>query len=274
MGIFMEHKKGYAIVTGASAGIGADIAEQLADRGYNLLLVARRGDRLRQLATQLRDKHSVKTDILAVDLSEPAAVAAIKKHCTDSNYTVDVLVCNAGYSIAKLFHNTSEAEEEAFIRVLSTSVIMLCKRFIPDFIEQKHGHIMIVSSLAGFAPPATGWGALYGPIKTFMNSVSAAFNANYNSSGITSTAVCPGFTRTEFHQASGLQEAMDKIPNFMKQDSKQVAKGAVDAMLKRKHIWLPGKINNLIRFLCWLLPMPLILAIAHKLTGGRYERQD
>ena len=107
-----------------------------------------------------------------------------------------------------------------------------------------------------------------------MNRVSDAFNANYRHQGIRSIAVCPGFTRTEFHQASGLQAAMDNIPNFMKKDSKQVATGAVNAMFAGKSTWLPGKLNNLIRFLCWLLPMPLVLSIAHQITGGRYERND
>ena len=89
---------------------------------------------------------------------------------------------------------------------------------------------MNVSSLAAFAPPATGWGAMYGPIKTFINRFGDTININYNSKGITATNVCPGFTVTEFHTASGMQDAMDKVPAIMKHDSKYVAKGAVKAL--------------------------------------------
>lgn len=270
----MEQRSDYALITGASAGIGANIARELAAKGYNLILVARRESQLQQLANELQQKYAIDAVVLVKDLAIQNSVSEIKSFCEQHHYDVAVLVCNAGYSIAKLFQNTPEAEEEAFIRVLATSVIMLSKRFIPDMLARGKGNIMIVSSLAAFAPPSTGWGAMYGPVKTFMNSVSESFNANYKTQGVTATAVCPGFTPTEFHSASGLQQAMDKIPNFMKKDSVTVAKGAVNAMLNGKAVWIPGKLNNFIRFLCWLLPMPLIMAIAHKLTGGRYERTD
>ncbi len=264
----------YAVVTGASAGIGADIAKELAQKHFNLVLIARREDKLQQLADSLSQQFGIDVKVLSKDLSIPASVSEIFDYCEEQNLDVSTLVCNAGYSIPKLFHNTPEAEEEAFIRVLSTSVIMLCKRFLPRFINRGGGNVMIVSSLAAFAPPSTGWGGLYGPLKTFMNGFSDSLNANYKQQGITSTAVCPGFTVTEFHTASGLQESMDKIPNFMKKDSVTVAKGAVRAMLAGKSVWLPGKLNNTLRFLCWLLPMGIVMRIANKLTGGRYERQD
>ena len=179
----------YAVVTGASAGIGADIAKELAQKHFNLVLIARREDKLRQLANSLSQHFGIDARVLSKDLSIPASVGEICDYCEEQNLDVSTLVCNAGYSIPKLFHNTPEAEEEAFIRVLSTSVIMLCKRFLPAFKPwwwQDHDRLV-----TKFAPPSTGWGGLYGPLKTFMNGFSDSLNANYKQQGITSTAVCP-----------------------------------------------------------------------------------
>ena len=150
-------------------------------------------------------------------------------------------------------------------------VIALTKRFIPGMLQQKSGKIMLVSSLAAFAPPATGWGALYGPVKTFVNRFGDALNLNYRSQGITATNVCPGFTVTEFHTASGMQDAMDEVPSFMKKDSKTVAKGAVDAMMKGKSVWVPGALNKILAFLCNTLPTSLVIKMSSSLAGRRYE---
>ena len=166
---------------------------------------------------------------------------------------MEILVNNAGYSINKKFHETPEEEEEKFLRVLGISVIALTKKFIPAMLEQQYGKIMIVSSLASFAPPSSGWGALYGPVKTFVNRFGDAININYRSKGITSTNVCPGFTVTEFHTASGMQDAMDKVPAFMKKDSQSVAVGAVKAMMQGNSVWVPGLLNKLLAFICNVL---------------------
>ena len=263
--------KNYALVTGGTAGIGLDIAHELASRGHNILLTARREDRLKDIAQQLMSDYGVHADYIAADLSEPEAPGIIFNFCDSRQYTVNILVNNAGYSINKKFHETGEDEEEKFLRVLGTSVVALTKRFIPVMLSQQSGKIMLVSSLAAFAPPATGWGALYGPVKTFVNRFGDALNLNYRSQGITSTNVCPGFTVTEFHTASGMQDAMDQVPSFMKKDSKTVAKGAVDAMMKGKSVWVPGLLNKTIAFLCNNLPTSLVIKMSSSLAGGRYE---
>jgi short-subunit dehydrogenase len=164
-----------------------------------------------------------------------------------------------------------EDEEEKFLRVLGIAVVALTKKFIPSMIEHKYGKIMMVSSLASFAPPSSGWGALYGPVKTFVNRFGDAININYRSQGISATNVCPGFTVTEFHTASGMQDAMDKVPAFMKKDSETVAIGAVQAMLKGKSVWVPGALNKLLAFLCNILPTSIVIKMSSSLAGGRYE---
>ena len=263
--------KNYALITGSTAGIGLDIARELASRGHNILLTARREDRLKEIAQQLIQDYDVHADYVAADLGDVGAPEKIFNFCASSNYSVTILVNNAGYSINKKFHETGEEEEEKFLRVLGIGVIALTKRFIPEMLKQRSGKIMLVSSLAAFAPPATGWGALYGPVKTFINRFGDALNLNYRSHGITATNVCPGFTVTEFHTASGMQDAMDEVPSFMKKDSKTVAKGAVDAMMKGKSVWVPGILNKLIAFLCNMLPTSLVIRMSSSLAGGRYE---
>ena len=261
----------YALVTGATAGIGLDIAKELASQGKNIILTARRGDRLREISILLKDEFKVECDYVVADLAQFSAPDKIYNFCLENNYIVEILVNNAGYSINKKFHETSEDEEEKFLRVLGIAVIALTKKFIPSMLEHKHGKIMMVSSLASFAPPSSGWGALYGPVKTFVNRFGDAININYHSQGITATNVCPGFTVTEFHTASGMQDAMDKVPAFMKKDSKTVAIGAVQALMKGRSVWVPGILNKLLAFLCNILPTSIVIKMSSSLAGGRYE---
>ena len=263
--------KSYAIVTGATAGIGLDIAKELAKNGHNIILTARREDRLKDISAQLIKDFNIHCDHVAADLSDINAPETIYRFCLDRQYSVEILVNNAGYSINKKFHETTENEEEKFLRVLGISVIALTKKFIPAMIDQQYGKIMIVSSLASFAPPSSGWGALYGPVKTFVNRFGDAININYRSKGITSTNVCPGFTVTEFHTASGMQDAMDKVPAFMKKDSQSVAVGAVNAMMQGKSVWVPGLLNKFLAFICNVLPASLVIRMSSNLAGGRYE---
>ena len=207
-------KNSYALITGASSGIGLEIAKNLAERGYNLVLTARRRDLLESLANEITSKTDVKVDFISKDLSKKDAPKQIFEFCESKNYQIDFLVNNAGYGIKTSFHETDVEVEEDFIRVLGTSVIMLTKLFLQKMLKNGTGKIMIVSSVASFAAPSAIQ-PLYGPIKTFMNRFSDSININYNHKGITSTAVCPGFTVTGFHTASGVQEEMDRVPKFM-----------------------------------------------------------
>ena len=158
----------FALITGASSGIGLEIAKNLAARGYNLILTARRTELLEALADEITNKHDVTVDYISCDLSKYDAPKEIFEFCESKNYHVDFLVNNAGYGIKTSFHETSIEIEEDFIRVLGTSVIMLTKLFIPKMLANENGKIMIVSSVAAFAAPSAIQ-PLYGPIKTFMN---------------------------------------------------------------------------------------------------------
>ena len=163
---------------------------------------------------------------------------------------LEVLINNAGYGIADQFHETSVEVEEKFIIPFWNFCITLTKLFIGDMLKRGTGQIMIVSSVTAFAPPSTIQ-VLYGPIKTFMNRFSDAINVNYKPhKGISSTALCPGYTVTEFHTASGTQEQMDKVPGFLKLDARRVAREGIDAMLQGKACVF---LENVIDFLVFMM---------------------
>lgn len=264
-------KKSYALITGASSGIGSEIATTLAKKGFNIILTARREERLIALSKELQDNHGVHVDYVTGDLASPQTPQEIYNFCKEKNYEVEILVNNAGYGLPKQFHETSMEDEEKNIRVLSTSVIALSKIFIPDMLEKKSGKIMIISSVASFAPPSTIQ-VLYGPLKTFMNRFSDALNVNYKHKGISSTAVCPGYVVTEFHSSSGVQDAMDKVPAFMKLNAKDVAAEAVEATLNSKSYCVPSKRYKVLVFLIKYASF-LMRLLSNTLSGGRYAKK-
>ena len=261
----------YALVTGASSGIGLEVSKNLASKGYNLVLTARRTDLLNDLANDIENQYGVNVDVISKDLSLYDSPKEIYEFCESKNYNINLLVNNAGYGIKTAFHNTSVEDEENFIRVLGTSVIMLTKLFLPTMIENGDGNIMIVSSVASFAAPSAIQ-PLYGPIKTFMNRFSDSININYKHKGITSTSVCPGFTVTGFHTASGVQEQMDRVPKFMVFSAERIAKEAVDATLAGKSLCVPTKTYKFLVFMLKNIPQSILRLIGTALAPGRYDR--
>jgi short-subunit dehydrogenase len=211
-------------------------------------------------------------DCIPADLSFRDSPEKIYKFCESKGYSIEILVNNAGYAIPDPFHLSSIDVEEKFLRVLSTSVIALTKLFLKDMIKNKKGKIMIISSVAAFAPPSTIQ-FLYGPVKTFMNRFSEGINISYNQIGITSTAVCPGYTITNFHSSSGIQYEMDRVPKFLKKDSKRIAEIAVNATLNGKRVCIPTKTYKVIVFLLNIIPKSLFSAVNHYFSPGRYDKK-
>ena len=215
---------------------------------------------------------TINVEVCPADLADPQAPTNIYDYCKSRNLNVDILINNAGYALPRQFHKTPMQDEEDCLRVLGISVIALTKVFLSDMLEQGHGKIMIVSSVAAFAPPSTIQ-VLYGPVKTFMNRFSDSININYSQDGITSTALCPGFTVTEFHTSSGVQEEMDRVPSFMKFPAQRIAKEGVDAMFAGKGVCVPTKTYKFLVFLLKILPSSSLSLIGRKLAPGRYNEK-
>ncbi|MFL2698429.1 MAG: SDR family NAD(P)-dependent oxidoreductase [Gammaproteobacteria bacterium] len=265
-------KNKYTLITGASSGIGLEIAACMAEKGHNLILTARRENILVKASKDISEIHKVKVDYIAADLSDIDAPEIIFNYCEENDYEVDVLVNNAGYGIPTSFHETSMEEEEKFIRVLGISVIAMTKIFLSGMVERGYGRIMIVSSVAAFSPPSSIQ-PLYGPIKTFMNRFSDGINLNYNHKGITSTAVCPGFTVTGFHTASGVQDEMDRVPSFMKLSATRVASEGVEATLSGKPLCIPSKTYKTLVFILKYVPESILTLLGKGLAPGRYDKK-
>ena len=262
-------KNSYALVTGATSGIGLEISKDLAKRGYDLILVARTKDKLVSLSSELASEYNIDCDFFSSDLTLINSPNEIYEYTSQKKYNVNILINNAGYALPNAFHENSLEDEEKCLRVLGTSVIALTKKYINDMISNGGGKIMIVSSVAAYAP-ASSLQSLYGPVKTFMNRFSESLNF-YNKYGITSTAVCPGYTVTNFHTASGVQAEMDSVPRFLKKSAKRIAEEGVDAMLKGKKISVPTKTWKVIVFLLKIIPDSIFRLLSGLLAPGRYD---
>ena len=260
-----------ALITGPTAGIGKSIAYQLAEKGYDLFLVARREERLQDLKSDIENKFQVRVHYLKSDLASPDAPQEIYDYGKSMNLDISTLILNAGYQINTKLEEATLQEEEDCLRVLGLSVIMQSKLYIKDLMSRGGGHIMVVSSMAGFSPPSTEFAILYGPVKTFMNRFVEALNGAYNKNNIYSTALCPGFTVTEFHTMSGTQDRMDKVPSFMKLSADQVAQEGIDGMFKNKEIVIPGNLNRFLISVLRFFPTGAIKWIGNKIAGGRYK---
>ena len=262
-------KNSYALVTGATSGIGLEISKDLARRGFDLILVARTTEKLVKISNELTQEYNIKCDYFSSDLTLIDSPNQIYQFTNQKKYNVDILVNNAGYALSSAFHKNSMEEEEKCLRVLGTSVIALTKNYINDMISNGGGKIMIVSSVAAFAP-ASSLQSLYGPVKTFMNRFSESLSF-YNKYGITSTAVCPGYTVTNFHTASGVQAEMDSVPGFLKKSAKRIAEEGVDAMFKGKRISVPTKTWKVIVLLLKIIPHSVFRLVSGLLAPGRYD---
>ncbi|MFT5889071.1 MAG: short-subunit dehydrogenase [Zhongshania sp.] len=239
----MQSPSHTALITGASAGIGATFARQLAAQGYNLLLVARRADRLHALAQELSEAHGVRCETIAADLSDSAAPRAVMAYANELGLNIDLLVNNAGLSGNKKFVATPWVELAGEIQLMMTAVTELAHLVAPAMIERKWGRIINVSSLAAFAPP--GESLLYSAIKSYVLIMSESLDMELKPHGVHVTALCPGFTVSEFHDVMGTRSSANKLPAILWQQSDEVVREAIEAVMIGKPVCVPGTVNKL-----------------------------
>ncbi|MCV7432478.1 SDR family NAD(P)-dependent oxidoreductase [Mycolicibacterium bacteremicum] len=231
-----------ALITGASAGIGAAFARHLAAEGLDLLLVARRAERLEELAAELGQAHGVRCEVFAADLTDPAAPAAITDHAGRIDLPIDVLINNAGLSSSTTFSNTPWESVAAEIQLMVTAPTELAHRVIPGMKDRRWGRIVNLSSLAAMSPP--GGGLLYTGIKSYVLDVSQSLDMELKPHGIHVTALCPGFTHSEFHDVMGTRDAADRLPGFLWQQPEPVVREGWAAVTKGNPVCVPGTVNK------------------------------
>ena len=259
-----------ALVTGASSGIGKAFAELLAQKGYSVVLTARRGDRLDALAADLQQKYNVATHTIVADLSQPNASAQIANELTARNINVDLLVNNAGYGVPGSYVNVPWLEHERFMQVMVTAVLDLTYRLLPGMLERNWGRIINIASVAGMVPAPAGH-TLYGASKSFVIRFSEALQAENGPKGVNTTAVCPGFTWSEFHDVTGTRDRMNNMPGFLWLKAEDVAREGYDSVMKGRSVVVNGAIY---RFLVWLngaMPRGISNWVSG-LAGRRYRK--
>ncbi len=242
-----------ALITGASAGIGKAFAEQLAKDGFDLVITARRKDRLDALAEDIRRDRGVKVLVIAEDLCDPRAPERIVTELRERNVDIDVLVNNAGFGLARMYVDSTWQQQADMIQVLVTQVAHLTHALLPGMLERRYGRILHVASLAGLIPGAPS-STLYAGCKAFLVKFAESLAAEVQGSGAHVTAVCPGFTYSEFHDVKGTREIVRRLPSAMWQPADVVARDGIDAAMRGEVVFVPGPVNRLIAILLRHLP--------------------
>jgi short-subunit dehydrogenase len=259
-----------ALVTGASSGIGKAFAELLAQRGYALVLTARRADRLDALAADLTQKHGVSVQTIVADLADAAASEQIARELDSRRLTIDLLVNNAGYGVPGSYVNVPWADHQRFMQVMVTAVLDLTYRLLPGMIARGWGRVINIASVAGMVPAPAGH-TLYGASKAFLIKVSEALAAENGPKGVNVTAVCPGFTWSEFHDVLGTRDKMNGMPGFLWLKADDVALEGYEAVMSGRSVVVNGRIYQ---FLVWLngaLPRGVSRWVSG-LAGRRYRK--
>ncbi len=248
---------GTVLVTGASSGIGEQLAREFAGRGRHVVLVARRAEKLEALAAELGPA----ADVLAADLSDPAARAALPGRVAELGLVVDVLVNNAGLSTSGPVSASDPDAELNLVEVDVAAVVDACSRFLPGMVSRGRGAVLNVASVGAFGPlPGQ---AAYGAAKAFVLSYTAAIGEELRGTGVVAAALCPGPVSTEFGQKAGISDAdaAAALPKAMWVDAAVVAKAAVDGLAAGRTVIVPGLLNRIGAAAYQHLPRRLLLPI-------------
>jgi len=256
----------HTLITGASAGIGLELARVFASHNHNLLLVARNQAALNELASELRTTYGVDAKICVADLSKPDAPGFIHDFCAQSGIVVDNLVNNAGFGDYGAFHELDRQHQLDMIAVNIASLVDLTHRFLPGMVSRKSGKIMNVASTAAFQPGP--FMSVYYATKSFVLHFSEAISVELEGTGVTVTALCPGATHSEFQERANLKGSRifdgRTLPT-----SKDVAEYGYTAMMRGKRVAIHGFLNAVLAGSVRFSPRGLVLRIARFIQGKK-----
>jgi uncharacterized protein len=225
-----------ALVTGASSGIGVALANELARRGHGLTLIARRADRLQELAGAIAGDHGVRVEWIAADLTDAAERDRIPAEVADRGLVVDVLVNDAGMGTSGRFHELPVGQEVKLVRLNVEAMVALCGAFLPGMVERGSGAVLNVASVSGFMPVPQQ--ATYSASKAFVLTFTEALTIDLHDTGVTATALCPGPVKTDF---AGIIEG---LPKALFVEPERVAREAIDALEQGRRSVVPGGLNK------------------------------
>ena len=245
-----------ALITGGSAGIGLAFAHEFAAHGFDVVLVARREGLLRNATEQLRGRHDVRAQYIIADLARPESPERLIDEVTRRGLIVDALVNNAGYGVPGDLRRQPWQRHADFIQVLVTAVVHLTYLVEPGMVERGYGRILNVASLAGIAPPTAGH-TLYSAAKAFVMRFSESLSLEHVNDGVHVTAVCPGFTRSEFHDVVGNRQLMNGLPRVLWMDAEAVAREGYAALMQGRATVVTGLVNRALATGMKVLPSKL-----------------
>ncbi|MGB0342329.1 MAG: SDR family NAD(P)-dependent oxidoreductase [Parvibaculales bacterium] len=259
-----------ALITGASAGIGRDYARFLAARDYDLVLTARRKDRLDALARELKQGFGTKVTVITADLADPKAPAQLAAGIARRKLQIDYLVNNAGYAVPGLYNDVKWEAQRDMIQVMMTAVAELCHIFAPLMAARGHGRIVNIASVAAYLPGTKG-GTLYSPVKAFVMRLSQSLALEYKERGVNVISLNPGFTWSEFHDVAGNRQAMNRLPGFVWLEGPRVVREGHEAVEKGKGpVIVNGWLYRALAAMFKVLPENLTNRIS---GGGTRNRQ-
>jgi short-subunit dehydrogenase len=268
----MTQARPLSLITGASAGIGAAFARALAALGHDVVLTARRTDRLESLAAELRHSHGIQASVLTNDLAAPHAVEELCAELDRRGLKVDWLINNAGYGVPGRFDANDWATHADFLRVLVTAPTELAWRLLGDMRERGYGRIVNVASLAGHVPGSAGH-TLYAASKAYMIKFSQSLALENQANGVHVCALCPGFTRSEFHDVTGTRPLVNKMPGFMWQSAEDVVQEGIKAVERGDAVHVTGRFNRTVKRVFKLMPDKFALRMSAR-QSHRYRAQE
>ncbi|GHE44231.1 dehydrogenase [Streptomyces longispororuber] len=251
-----------ALITGATAGIGAAFARRLAADGYSLVLVARDTKRLREQATELHDRHGIEAEVLTADLATEDGITAVEERLASRRDPVDLLVNNAGFGNKGQFLEVSLADELTMLKVHCEAVLRLTSAATAAMRERRRGGVVNVASVAAFVPRGT-----YGASKAWVVQFTQGVARDLAGTGIRLMALCPGFVRTEFHQRAGM--GTDNIPKWMWLDADKLVAAALTDLARGKTLSIPDPRYKALMGVVKMTPRALLGGVTSR-TGRKY----
>lgn len=249
-----------ALVTGATVGIGESFARLLAEKGFNLVLVARDNKRLQERAKALSKKYKIDVEVLQADLSIPTQLAKVEKRLSSPKKPIEVLINNAGFGIKDSFLSSNIADEISLIDVLVKAPMQLMHAVLPQMLDRNSGTIINVSSVASFIA-----GGTYSAAKSYLTVHTESLHTELSKTNINISALCPGFTHTEFHQRGKMK--MSGLPNFMWLEADRVVSDSWRAAMAGKAICIPGWQYKTLSTIARFGPRPLVRKLGIKVRA-------